>query len=53
MPRFSPFVEAIYFFDVNTKNISSSVLKTAGFSRVKILMFSTQEMKYIWYLPKK
>ena len=32
-------------FTVNTKYISSSVLK--------ILMFSTHEMKYIWYLPKK
>ena len=53
MPRFSPFIEAIYFFDVNTKYTSPSVFKTSGFSRVKILMFSTHEMKYIWYLPKK
>ena len=47
------YIEDIYFFEVNTKYISSSVLKTSEFSRVKILMFSTHEMKYIWYLPKK
>ena len=33
------------FFAVNTNYISSSVLK--------ILMFSTHTMKYIWYLSKK
>ena len=32
-------------FEVNTKYISPSALK--------IPMFSTHEMKYIWYLPKK
>ena len=37
--------EDIYFFEVNTKYISSSVLK--------IQMFSTHEMKYIRYLQKK
>ena len=40
-------IEDSYFFEVNTKYISSSVLKTSEFSRVlgcalvKILMFST------------
>ena len=38
-------IEDIYIFEVNTKYISSSVLK--------IPMFSTHEMKYIWYLPIK
>ena len=41
-------IEDIYFFEVNTKYISSSVLNTSEFSRVKILMRSTHEMKYIW-----
>ena len=44
-------IEDIYFFQVNTKYISSSVLKHQNFhdcaARVKILMFSTHEMKYI------
>ena len=39
------YIEDIYFFEVNTKYISSSVLK--------ILMFSTHKMKYIWYLQKE
>ena len=39
--------EDIYFFEVNTKYISSSVLKTSEFARMKISMFSTYEMKYI------
>ena len=51
------YIEDIYFFAVNTKYISSSVLKTSEFSQVcltsEILMLSTHEMKYIWYLPKK
>ena len=51
------YVEDIYFFEVNTKYISSSVLKASAFSRVhktsEIMMFSTHEMKHIWYLPKK
>ena len=50
-------IEDIYFFEVNTKYISSSVLKTSEFhecaARMKILMFSTHEMKYTWYLLKK
>ena len=51
------YIEDICFFEVNTKYISSSELKTSEFSecaaRVKIFMFSTHEMKYIWYSPKK
>ena len=39
------YIEDIYFFEKNTKDISSNVLK--------LLIFSTHEMKYIWYLPKK
>ena len=39
------YIEDIYFFEVNTKYISSNVLKS--------LIFSTYEMKYFWYLPKK
>ena len=50
------YIEDIYFFEVNT-NISSSVLRTSEFSRVRSMsenmMFSTHEMKCIWYLPEK
>ena len=42
---FSEEIEDIYFSEVITKYTSSSMLK--------ILMFSTHEMKYYWYLPKK
>ena len=49
--------EDIYFFEVNTKYISSNVLKISVISRVRstseMLIFSTYEMKYCWYLPKK
>ena len=49
--------EDISFLAVNTKSISSSVLKTSEFSRVRstseIIDVSTHEMTYIWYLPKK
>ena len=58
------YIEDIYFFEVNTKYISSNALKISVISRVhstseiadirvKLLIFSTHEMKYIWYLPKK
>ena len=44
-------------FEVNTKYISSNVLKISEFhecvARVKLLIFSTHSMKYFWYLPKK
>ena len=47
----------IYFFEVNTKNISSHVLKISAISLVlrtqKLLIFSTHSMKYTRYLPKK
>ena len=42
-----------YFFEVNTKYISSNVLKISVISRVKLLILSTHEMKYFLYLPKK
>ena len=50
-------IEDIYIFDVNTKYISLSVLKTSEFhecaAQMKISMFSTHEITYIWYLLKK
>ena len=42
-------IEDIYFFQVNTKYISSSAVKKIA--RVKMLIFSPHEMKYILYLP--
>ena len=51
------YIKDIYIFEVNTKYISSSVLKTSELSRVsstsEIRMFTTHEMKYIWYFPRK
>ena len=52
------YIEDIYFFEVNTKYISSSAVKKIRIfheceARVKMLIFSPHEMKYIWYLPKK
>ena len=43
---------------MNTKYISSSAVKKISIfhecvARVKMLIFSPHEMKYIWYLPKK
>ena len=51
-------IEDIYFFEVNTKYISSSAVKKISIfhecvARVKMLIFSPHEMKYIWYLPRK
>ena len=51
-------IEDICFFEVNTKYISSSAVKKISIfhecvARVKMLIFSPHEMKYIWYLPKK
>ena len=48
----------IYFFEVNTKYISSSAVKKISIfheciAQVKMLIFSQHEIKYIWYLPKK
>ena len=49
--------EDIYFFEVNTNYISSGVKKISTFhervARVKMLIFSQHEMKYIQYLTKK
>ena len=42
-----------YFFEVNTKYISSNVPKMSVISQVKLLIISTHEMKYFWYLPNK
>ena len=45
------------FFSVNTKYISSRELETSKFhlcyACLKIQMFSTHLMKYIWYSPQK
>ena len=41
--------EDIYFFEVNTKYISSNVMKIS----VNFLIFSSHEMKYFRYIPKK
>ena len=50
-------IEAICFFEVNTKYISSNVFKVSEFSGVRNtsenFMFSTHEMKYVWYSSKK
>ena len=52
----SQYIEDIYFFEVNTKYISSSAVKKISIfhecvARVKMLIFSPHEMKYILYLP--
>ena len=52
------YIEDIYFFEVNTKYISSSAVKKIIIfhecvARVRMLIFSPHEMKYIWYLPRK
>ena len=51
------YIEDINFFEVNTKYISSSVVKNISIfhesvERVKMLIFSLHKMKYIWYLLK-
>ena len=55
---YDKYIEDIYFFEVNTKYISSSAVKKISIfhecvARVKMLIFSPHEMKYIWYLPRK
>ena len=52
------YIEDIYFLGVNTKYISWSAVKKSVFfhecaARVKMLIFSPNEMKYIWYSPPK
>ena len=50
------YIEDIYFFEVNTKYISSSVLKTSEIPRVHSRNENSDvfnsKMKYIWYLQK-
>ena len=50
------YIEDIYFFEVNTKYISLSVLKTSKFSRVCSMSENSDvfnsDMKYILYLQK-
>ena len=50
------YIEDIYFFQVNTKYISSSAVKKISIfhecvARVKMLIFPPHEKKYILYLP--
>ena len=52
------YIEDIYFFEVNTKYISASSVKKISIfrecvARAKTQIFSLQEIKYTWYLPKK
>ena len=51
------YIENIYFFEVNTKYTSSSVLKTSDFSRVHSIrenpdVFNSGDEIYIWYLQE-
>ena len=51
-------IRGYLLFEVNIKYISSSAVKKISIfheciARVKMLIFSLHEMKYIWYLPKK
>ena len=55
VPRY---IEDIYFFGVNTNIFHSERYKTPSIfhecaSRLKMLIFSSNERKYIWYSPKK
>ena len=50
-------IEDIYFFEVNTKYISSSVLKTSEFSRVRSTsensdVFNSQDEIYLEFTEK-
>ena len=47
------YIEDIFFFEVNTKYISLDALKISVISRVKLLIFSTHEMKYICGIYRK
>ena len=51
------YIEDIYFFEVNTKYISSSVLKTSEFSRVRSMsensdVFNSQDEIYLVFTEK-
>ena len=52
------YIEDIYFFEVNTKYISSSVLKTSEFSRVHSMVeksdvFNSLDEIYLVFTEKK
>ena len=52
------YIEDIYFFEVNTKYISTSVLKTSEFSRVRSTnenfdVFNSQDKIYLVFTEKK
>ena len=52
------YIEDIYFFEVNTKYISSSVLKTSEFSRVRSKsenfdVFNSRDDIYLVFTEKK
>ena len=49
------YIEDIYFFEVSTKYISSSASEKISIFQecVKMLIYTSHEMKFIWYLPKK
>ena len=51
-------IEDIYFFEVNTKYISSSELKTSKFSRVRstrenLDVFNSRDERYLVFTNKK
>ena len=56
MDRQTLYIEDIYFFDVNTKCISSSVLKISDFSRVrstsKISVLNSRDEMYLVFKRK-
>ena len=52
------YIEDIYFFEVNSKHISSSELKTSKFSRVRITsenldVFKSRDEIYLVFTDKK
>ena len=52
------YIEDIYFFEVNTKNISSSELKTSEFSRVRSTsensdVFNSRDEIFLVFTEKK
>ena len=52
------YIEDIYFFEVNNKFISSSLLKTSEFSRVRSTsinydVFNSQDEIYLVFTEKK
>ena len=52
------YIEDIYFFEVDTKSISSSVLKTSEFSRVRSMVgysdvFNSRDEIYLVFTEKK